>query len=160
MKIVQQVFKAARDYGPAVIQMDNVDMQLVKKVRGTNTNLKMKTELKKSFTKMTDKMQIVVIGCINIAPAKITVKDLDMFTKKIFFPLPQFADLKLIWKHQLDKQNISYNSDFRLDSLADISYGYTGGSIRLAVNHVLNKRRKAMLDKIPLTINEFIDPLS
>lgn len=72
---------------------------MVKKVRGTNTNLKMKTELKKSFTKMTDKMQIVVIGCINIAPAKITVKDLDMFTKKIFFPLPQFADLKLIWKH-------------------------------------------------------------
>jgi len=48
---------------------------------------------------MTDKMQIVVIGCINIAPAKITLKDLDMFTKKIFFPLPQFADLKLIWKH-------------------------------------------------------------
>lgn len=98
-KVVQQVFKAARDYGPAVIYMDNVDLYLVKKVRGTNTNVKMKNELKKSFTKMTDRMQIVVIGCINIAPAKITSKDLEMFSRKIFFPLPQFADLKLLWKH-------------------------------------------------------------
>jgi len=101
--------------------MDNVDLYLVKKVRGASTNLKMKNELKKSFTKMTDRMQILVIGCINIAPAKITGKDLDMFSKKLFFPLPQFADLKLIWKYYLDKHHIGYDSYFRLDSLADIS---------------------------------------
>jgi len=48
---------------------------------------------------MTDRMQIIVIGCINTAPAKINLKDYDIFTKKIFFPLPQFSDLKLIWKY-------------------------------------------------------------
>lgn len=84
-KVVQQVFKVARDYGPAVIYMDNVDMYLVKKVRGTNTNVKMKNELKKAVNKMNDKMQIVVIGCINIAPTKILNKDLDIFPRKIFF---------------------------------------------------------------------------
>lgn len=47
-------------------------------------------------------MQIVVIGCINLAASKITTKDLDLFLKKIFFPLPQFTDLKLIWKNYLD----------------------------------------------------------
>jgi RNase P/RNase MRP subunit p30 len=82
-----------------VIYMDNVDMYLVKKVRGTNTNVKMKNELKKAVNKMNDKMQIVVIGCINIAPTKILNKDLDIFPRKIFFPLPKFADLKLLWKH-------------------------------------------------------------
>lgn len=66
-------------------------------------------------------MQIVVIGCINIAPSKITLKDLDLFNKKIFFPLPQFTDLKLIWKNYLDNYKIKYKSDFRLDTLADIS---------------------------------------
>lgn len=70
---------------------------------------------------MTDKMQIVVIGSINVAPPKITSKDLDIFHKKIFFPLPQFADLKLIWKHYLEENRAVLPNEFRLDSLADIS---------------------------------------
>jgi len=83
---------------------------------------------------MTDKMQIVVIGCINVAPPKITNKDLEIFIKKIFFPLPQFADLKLIWKNFISKKGVSIPNEFRLDTLADISIGYTGGSIKQAVD--------------------------
>jgi len=65
-----------------------------------------KGELKRTFSKLTDKMQIVVIGCINLAASKITTKDLDLFLKKIFFPLPQFSDSKLIWKNYLDNYKI------------------------------------------------------
>jgi len=93
----------------------------LKKARGATQISGIKGELKRTLSKLTDKMQIVVIGCINIAPPKITYKDWDLFIKKIFFPLPQFTDLKLIWKTYLDKFSIKYNSDFRLDTLADIS---------------------------------------
>jgi len=99
-----------------------VDNFLIKKGKQTTLS-NYKNELKKSILKMTDKMQILVIGCINIAPPKITAKDLDIFVKKIFFPLPQFSDLKLIWKHYLEQKGAVLPNEFRLDSLADISYG-------------------------------------
>jgi len=55
-----------------------------------------KNEIKKIIGKVTDKMQIIVIGCI-CQPPKVNSKDLDIFTKKIFFPIPSFGDLKIIW---------------------------------------------------------------
>jgi len=50
-------------------------------------------------------------------------------------------------------------AEFKLDTLADISVGYTGDNIRKAVEFVLTKRRIAMMPRMPLRMIEFVDPL-
>lgn len=67
--------------------------------------------------------QLVVGSISSLRPgAKITpAGDPFKLAKKIFFPLPQFADLKLVWKHYLAGRGASLPADFRLDSLAEAS---------------------------------------
>jgi len=125
--------------------------------------------LKKSVLKMstTDKMAGLFIG-LQHNFAKTGVKEFEIFNKKIFFPLPHFADLKLIWKFYIEKsinkhlpKGNHYNlSEFKFDSLAEISNGYPGGSIKQAVEYVLSEKRISLLNKISLSMNEFIDPLT
>jgi len=59
----------------------------------------------------------------------------------------------------LNKHGADLKTEFRLDTLADITVGYTGGSIKQAVDYVLTKRRLNLITKMPLRMSEFVDPL-
>lgn len=131
-------------------------------------------------------------------------KGFKTFQAKVFFPLPQFGELKSIWQKQietkvnthnmdLDKLNYEFRMDlmnqnggmntemdqddlgpivnkyqlidlnygeFRIDSLAEVSYGYTGGSIRACVEAVMTKRRLDIYNKMPVSVTDFVEKLS
>ena len=50
--------------------------------------------------------------------------------------------------------------NFDLNTLAHITERYPAGSFKYVINKVLTERRISKLDKKPLTLNEFIGPLS
>jgi len=60
----------------------------------------------------------------------------------------------------LEKSGAIITPALRLTVLAEISLGYTPGSIKKAIDTVLTLRRKYQLEKRPLRIQEFLGPLS
>lgn len=199
----QYALKFARDYGPVVMFIDSVDeyytnkqwKNIVKKVLGK--------DMKKTLTFP----QILVIATVHRpistkGDLKKLKKGFKSFAGKLFFPLPQFAELKSIWQKYIETKINIHNSvvedenekyrmdlintnsmnnpdlddlapivnkfniidlnygEFRIDSLAEVSYGYTGGSIRACVEAVMTNKRLEIYNKMPISVTDFVEKLS
>ena len=83
-----------------------------------------------------------------------------MFDKSIYFPFPDYTTRRLMWKHFIAECGGKLRLDFPLSTLAHISAGYSAGSIKKTVHIVLTSFRIANMKERPLTLAEFIGPLS
>lgn len=84
----------------------------------------------------------------------------SFFDKHVFFPFPDYSTRRLMWKTFIEEYQGKLRPDFPLSTLAHISIGYSAGSIKKACQNVLTEYRKLQLEIRPLTISEFIGPLS
>jgi len=107
-----------------------------------------------------DKTRITIIGCTS-EPDEGSKKEFKkFFDKTIYFPFPDYTTRRLMWRSIIEKFNGKLRQDFPLSTLAHISHGYSAGSIKKTCEKVLTDYRVRHQDHRPLTLPEFIGPLS
>ena len=112
----------------------------------------------KKFVKAENR--VLIIGCTS-KPWEASKRDLkSFFNKYLYISYPDYATCKELWEHFLHKEGDVLNPKFNVSTLAQISKGFTAGSIEQSVRKVLTEQRKNNLKWRPLNINEFISPLS
>lgn len=84
----------------------------------------------------------------------------DFFDKALYFPFPNYSTRKMLFKTLVERCGGSLKENFPLSTLSYITEGYTAGSFKRAIEKVLTERRKAQITQRPLTMAEFIGPLS
>ena len=172
-KMVAMVMVAAKEYAPSLIYIDEVDKvwpakkkkKKGQKKAGKKSDAKQPSRIKKALTKwrpkwVNDETRITIIGCTS-EPHEGSKKDFKkFFDKAIYFPFPDYTTRRLMWKVFIENAGGVLKADFQLSTLAHISEGYSAGSIKKTCENVLTKFRKERLEQRPLTLAEFIGPLS
>jgi len=161
--MVGKVFRVAKDVQPAVIFIDDFDTVIKGKGKGkTKPNMKrLRKPLQTALKAMTPDDRFLIIGSVS-EPWDADQKLLeDFFDKMICTSLPDYSSCSLIWKTLIEKKTSQpLCEDFDLHTLSHISTNYTPESINLIVDSVLTDRRLKKLDSKPITVEEFVTPLS
>lgn len=176
-KLVASVFMVAKEYQPSLIYIDEAHKvwpgkkKKGKKGKGGGGKKKKGSDpsnparIKKAIKKWKDKFldetkRITIIGCTS-EPEEGSKKDfMKFFDKAIYFPFPDYTTRRLMWRSFIESQKGKLRSDFPLSTLAHISTGYSAGSIKSTCEKVLTDYRVKHQDQRPLTLQEFIGPLS
>jgi IQ and AAA domain-containing protein len=171
-KMVAMVMTAAKEYAPSLIYIDEAEKIWAakkKKKKGQKkakkNDMKNPARIKGALNKwkpkwITDETRITIVGCTS-EPHEGSKKEFKkFFDKSIYFPFPDYTTRRLMWKVFIEKAGGKLKADFQLSTLAHISEGYSAGSIKKTCENVLTKFRKDRLDQRPLTLPEFIGPLS
>ena len=172
-KMIAMVMIAAKEYAPSLIYIDECEKvwpakkkkkkgaKKASKKEGQKGPQRMKTALGKWRPKwITDETRITIVGCTS-EPHEGSKKDFKkFFDKAIYFPFPDYTTRRLMWKVFIENAGGILKADFQLSTLAHISEGYSAGSIKKTCENVLTKFRKERLVQRPLTLAEFIGPLS
>lgn len=171
-KLVASVMRVAKEYQPSVIYIDEVEKVFPgKKKKGKKKKKKGKSDpsapnrIKKALVKwrkgwLKDDVRVLIVGCTS-EPHEGSKKDLKtFFDKHIYFPFPDYSTRRLMWKTFIEEFEGKLKPEFPLSTLAHISVGYSAGSIKQACKNVLTEYRKKQLEIRPLSISEFIGPLS
>lgn len=180
-KMVAAVMVTAKEYQPAVIYIDECEkVWPAKKKGGKKKGAKKKkadpsnpSRIKKVLAKWKAKfldsdntIRITIIGCTNL-PQEGTMKDFKKFftagknkMNAIWFSVPDYSTLRMMWRKFIEKHGGKLKSDFPLSTLAQISLGYSAGSIKKTCEKVLTDYRISHQEQRPLSIQEFIGPLS
>lgn len=163
-------FYISHTFEPAVIYLDECETLFPGKkgkkkgkskgAKGPNFT-KMKKELVKLIKKVSVEYRVLIVGCTS-KPWEASLPDLKkMFEKHIYIPAPNYMTRKELWEHVLlTKEKLTVNSEFHFSTLAQLSEGYTAGSILNVVRKVLTENRKSSLRLRPLTVSEFLPALS
>jgi len=157
-RMVHMVFQVAIDLAPSVIYIDDAEKVFVSaKSKKTSDIVKMKNFIMQHKNSLTRQHRVLVIGNSRIPyHERVDRKDLNRFFgyrnygKMIFCPCPAYAARLQLWRHFITQTGMSIvemekNSKFDLTTLANISEGYSAGSIQQAVQAVLPDRRVAKL---------------
>jgi len=172
-KLVAMVMMAAKEYQPSVIYIDECERVFPggkkgkkkkgKKSKGSDMQnpKRIAKALKKWRPKwITDETRITIVGCTSEPHEGSRVEFKKFFDRAIYFPFPDYATRRLMWKTFIEQCDGKLSADFPLSTLAHISTGYSAGSIRKTCQNVLTVFRRTKLDTRPLTLPEFIGPLS
>ena len=172
-KLVASVMVTAAEYQPSVIYIDECQKVWPAKKKGKKGKgaKKKKSDpsnparIKKAMLKwkskfINDKTRITIIGCTS-EPEEGSKKEFKKFFKRaIYFPFPEYTTRRLMWKNFIEMFKGTLRTDFPLSTLAHISAGYSAGSIKKTCEKVLTEYRVRHQDQRPLTLPEFIGPLS
>ena len=174
-KMVAMVMTAAKEYAPSLIYIDECEkIWPAKKKKGgkkkgggkaKKNDMKNPARVKVALNKwkpkwITDETRITIVGCTS-EPHEGSKKDFKkFFDRAIYFPFPDYTTRRLMWKVFIENAGGRLKPDFQLSTLAHISEGYSAGSIKKTCENVLTKFRKERLEQRPLTLAEFIGPLS
>ena len=171
-KLVAMVMLAAKEYQPSVIYIDEVEKVFPggkkgkkKKKRSKGSDMQNPKRIAKALNKwrpkfITDEVRITIIGCTSEPQEGSRVDFKKNFDRAIYFPFPDYATRRLMWKTFIEQSKGKLTADFPLSTLAHISAGYSAGSIKKTCESVLTNFRKTKLDVRPLSLQEFIGPLS
>jgi len=125
-----------------------------------NPNRIKKTLLKWKSKWVTDETRITIIGCTS-EPHHGSKKDFKkFFDRAVYFPFPDYTTSRGMWKAFIELAGGKIERDFPLDVLANLSKGYSAGSLKKTCEFVLTPFRCLRLEERPLKITEFIGPLS
>lgn len=174
--MIAMTMKAAKEFAPSIIYLDEAEKIFPAKKKGKRGKKKggakkkskndpanpariKKTLIKWKAKWITDETRITLIGCSS-EPENGSKKDFKkIFDRAIYFPFPDYNTARLMWKTFILEFGGQIGTDFPLQTLASVSYGYSTGSIRSAVEFVLTADRVAKLDHRPLKVSEFIGRL-
>lgn len=173
-KMVAMVFKAAKQYAPSVVYIDECEKVFPAKKKkgkgkkgggGKKSDAGNPSRIKKALVKwkgkwIDDATRITVIGCTS-EPQEGNIKEFKkMFDRSIYFPYPDYTTCCRMWKVFIEQYGGVLTTDFPLNTLAHMSSGYSAGSIRKTAEFVLTPFRREKLSSRPLKLAEFIGPLS
>eukprot|EP00397_Hematodinium_sp_SG-2012_P009376 GEMP01009459.1.p1 GENE.GEMP01009459.1~~GEMP01009459.1.p1 ORF type:complete len:837 (+),score=197.06 GEMP01009459.1:32-2542(+) len=171
--LIYKVFLVAQDCAPAVIYLDNIDQifQAVKKKKGGDADApsRIKKDLiaaikqVKSGKESSEQDRILFIGCTSrpFADGVDTKELLNAFEEKVWISFPDYGSRVMLWMKCIENHAVNVAATkLNVSSLAHISEGYSSGSIRQTVDRVLTKRRIQQLENRPLSVAEFLGPLS
>ena len=173
-KLVAMVLICAKEYQPSIIYIDECEKVFPAakkkgkkgaKKGGKKADAHAPARIKKALLKtkpqwLNEETRITVIGCTS-EPHEGSKKEFKKyFDKAIYFPFPDYTTRRLMWKNFIEKAGGELKSDFPISTLAHISDGYSAGSIKKTCENVLTIFRKSKLEQRPLTLAEFIGPLS
>ena len=163
----------AKKYQPGLIYIDEAEKVWAAKKKGKkgkggkkkksdpSNPARIKKALAKWRTKwIDDKTRITIIGCTS-EPEEGSKKEFKkFFDKQVYFPFPDYTTRRLMWKNFVERFGGRLKTDFPLSTLAHISHGFSAGSIKMTCKKVLTKYRVKHQEQRPLTLPEFIGPLS
>ena len=169
-KLIASVMVVAKEYQPSLIYIDEAEKVWPAKKKGKKKKKKKAdpsnpARIKKALSKwkgkfIDDTTRITIVGCTS-EPDEGSKKDFKkFFDKAIYFPFPDYTTRRLMWKTFIEQLGGKLRPDFPLSTLAHISHGYSSGSIRKTCEKVLTQYRKKHMEQRPLTLQEFIGPLS
>mmetsp|Transcript_15598 Transcript_15598/g.39564 ORF Transcript_15598/g.39564 Transcript_15598/m.39564 type:complete len:864 (+) Transcript_15598:97-2688(+) len=179
--LLHKVFTCAMECSPAVIYMDEVDRIFVAGKKGKKKggggggdgpdkikkDLVAHLKILKTGIESTPKHRVLVIGTMSAPPpltlpGTLDMKELDnFFDEKIWVNSPDYGSRLLLWKKFMEQAGVDVDATkLNLSALAHVSDGYSSGAIRQTVNRVLTARRIQQLKNRPLTVQEFLGPLS
>lgn len=169
-KYMYMVFKVAKHFQPAIIWIDEIEHYFpgkkkpAKGKRGGPTVgrcLKFKRDLIAQVKKhLTPDDKVAIIACSN-KPYLGNVREMSkFFYRSFYFPYPDYTSRALLFKHLVAKHGATLTENFPLSMFAHITEGYTPSSFVQAIQKVMTARRKKQLDMRPLTMEDFIGPLS
>lgn len=137
-KLVRSLFEMAREAGKAIIFIDEIDSLCSSRSEGENDSTRrIKTEFlvqMQGVGKAAD--GILVLGATNI-PWDIDSAMRRRFEKRVYIALPEFEARKDMFRiHIGDTGGVSL-SEHELDALAEMTEGFSGSDISVAVRDVL-----------------------
>lgn len=162
-KMVAMVMRAAKEYQPSLIYIDECEKVWPAKRKGKKKAQKkakkndqtqpqrIKKALKKWRPKwIDDKTRITIIGCTS-EPESGSKKDFKtFFDKAIYFPFPDYTTRRLMWRSFIELFGGIIKPNFPISTLAHISAGYSAGSIKETSEKVLTKFRREHMEEKPL----------
>lgn len=172
-KLVASVMVTAKEYQPSVIYIDECHKVWPAKKKGKKGKKGGKKKkasdpsnparIKKAMAKWKAKyldadntIRVTIIGCTS-EPGDATMKDVKKFfgagTSKynaIYFPCPDYTTLRMMWRTFIETYGGNLKADFPLSTLAQISLGYSAGSVKKTCEKVLTEFRVNHLDQRPL----------
>ena len=136
----------------------------VKKENKANSSTRFKKALLKWKTKnpiLDEKLRVTIIGRTSNPLGSNSKKEFKkLFDKAIYFPYPDYTTRRLMWKNFIESRKGEIRPDFPLSTLAHITEGYSAGSIKRTVDKVMTDFRVKNIQNRPLTLQEFIGPIS
>lgn len=129
-KLVNTLFKIARERQPSIIFIDEVDALTGARGGEHDAMRRVKTELLTSMDGLSSSAQdrLVVIGATNL-PESIDGAFRRRFERRIYIKLPDFEARKAIF--QLNVKGVDLAPDVDFESLAEITEGYSGADIAM-----------------------------
>ena len=156
-----------RKLGPAVIYLDEVEKYFTGKKKGGDGAARFKKDLVTYANSLKPEEHVVLVGCTN-QPWSIPdgeLKDVrNVFEKHLYLPFASYASRVMLWKRAiaalLAPTGHQLPDEFDISTLAQISEGYSAGSILHAAKRTLNTRRVERAEKRPFAESEFLSALS
>ena len=168
-ELVATVMLVAKEYQPSIIYIDEAEKVWPAKKKGKNGKKKKDpsapSRIKKTLAKwkakfLNDKTRVTIIGCTSEPDSGSKKEFKKFFDKALYFPFPDYSTRRLMWKTFIEELGGQLRPEFPLSTLAHISHGYSAGSLRTSCEKVLTTYRLKQQRIRPLTIQEFIGPLS
>ncbi|XP_072948469.1 IQ and AAA domain-containing protein 1-like [Epargyreus clarus] len=161
LKVLPQVFIAARVFQPSVIYMRNIERVFCKKVQPQDKYLnatQLKTLLPKLVKQIVPEDKVIFIATCSdpfVAQAKPLV---SMFSEIILVPRTDYASLRSFFYYKF--QGIrSMPRDYCVQALAQVLQGYGFGAVIELYDKVMTADRIVRLNITPLSPAEFLQPL-
>ena len=150
-ELVRRLFKVARKYAPTIIFIDEIDAIGAKRIYSDSGA---EREVSRTLNQLLAEMdgfrpsdRIVVIGATNrldvLDPALLRP---GRFDRVIEVPLPGYEDRKEIFQIYLSR--VPHKDSIDLDKLAELTKGFSGADIELAVKEAAMKAIKQNRDYV------------
>ena len=117
------------------------------------------TRIKKELLKEVKALQpgdrVLVIGnsqCPQLCQKKDEKALMEFFQKHVYLPLPDYASMRLLWPGLVSRHHGALDVDFDLSTLAQLSEGYSAGTLNVVCRTLLSERRVAKLERKPLAV--------
>jgi SpoVK/Ycf46/Vps4 family AAA+-type ATPase len=164
-KVVARAFRVAKIHAPAVIFIDDADTlcsaaKKGKKTGGSGLGGKMVKDLQAKIKELVPGDRVLVIGETR-TPGTIDAKAAtSLFDRFIYCPRPDYGTRLHLWRTFIQQRGGPYFSDNQLQSLAQISDGYTAGTLHRVVAEIITDQRKKRTAQKPIAPDEFASALA
>jgi len=165
-KMLYMAFHVAKEFQPAVIYMDEVEKVFPggKKKKGSKSDPisypKMLKDLIAHRKLLKKEHQVIFIGTTKKPWDCNLVKVKSFFSKRVWIPHPDFTTRRQLWEHFITSEGGVITKALDISTLAQLTEGYTAGTILQCIRKVLSDRRKEFITLRPLLTQEFIPLLS
>jgi len=145
-KNIKSLFESAKTQKLSIIFIDEVDALLGKRGKDTHNDRRVNEFLQSIDGFSSANSNILILGATNI-PWEIDFAAMrsGRFSEKIYVPLPDAKARKFLFKKYLDK--IPLDKDVILDTLVDLTNGYSGADISEICDKAKAVPIKKMIDK-------------
>jgi AAA+ superfamily predicted ATPase len=177
--LIYKTYLCAADMSPSVIYIDEVDQVFIGGKKKGKQDPKAPSRIKKALVGMiktaikrgadcTEQDRILIIGCTStpfneLIDNKSYNEFVANFDEKVWVSYPEYGSRKMLWEKFMKMKSPEVSTDqmlLELATLAQVSEGFSAGSIKQTVDRVLTARRIQQLKARPLKVKEFLGPLS